>query len=269
MLGKLIKYDLKYGAKIFIVFHIILWIAAIFGRIFFLEQIDFHAPVPQLTSTLILFFSVFILLFSAISLATALLIAVRFYKNLFTDEGYLTWTLPASPIQQLWAKIISGSIWYIGDLLLVYSALYFMWSGSNTHNLYQEIAADFTEALGMPLPDFFLLMVLLSIAGVAGSIMMLYASIAVAQLFPAHRLLLSVIVYFIFYLITYALSMGALIVFKLLPGITFTIDSVNYTTTMSSYLTGTVVISTVISTFMAILQYVITHLILTRKLNLV
>ena len=63
--------------------------------------------------------------------------------------------------------------------------------------------------------------------------------------------------------------MGALIVFKLLPGITFTIDSVNYTTTMSSYLTGTVVISTVISTFMAILQYVITHLILTRKLNLV
>ena len=104
MLKKLIKYDLKYGAKIVIVIHALLWIAAIFGRVFFLDRIDFDAPTEQLVSVLVLFFSAFVLLFSVVSLATALLIAARFYKNLFTDEGYLTWTLPASPVQQLWAK---------------------------------------------------------------------------------------------------------------------------------------------------------------------
>ncbi len=268
MLGKLIKYDLKYGAKIFIVLHTLLWITAILGRVFFLERIDFHAPVQPLASTLVLFFSVFILFFSAVSLATTLLIAARFYKNLFTDEGYLTWTLPASPLQQLWAKLISGAIWYIGDLVLLYSAVYFMLTGPNTQSMYREIAADFTEALGMPLPDFFLLMSLLSIVGVAGSIMMLYASIAVAQLFPAHRLLLSVITYFIFYLIAYGLSMGALVVFNLLPGLTYTVNAISYTTTMSTYLKSTISISMVISTVLAVLQYAITHLILTRKLNL-
>ena len=90
MLKNLIKYDLKYGAKIFIVIHILLWITAIFGRIFFLNRIDFDAPSQQLASMLILFFSAFILLFSVVSLATSLMIAARFYKNLFTDEGYLT-----------------------------------------------------------------------------------------------------------------------------------------------------------------------------------
>lgn len=94
----------------------LLWIAAIFGRVFFLDRIDFDAPTEQLVSVLVLFFSAFVLLFSVVSLATALLIAARFYKNLFTDEGYLTWTLPASPVQQLWAKILSDAIWNILDL---------------------------------------------------------------------------------------------------------------------------------------------------------
>ena len=152
---KLIKYDLKYGAKIFIVIHALLWIAAIFGRVFFLDRIDFDAPTEQLVSVLVLFFSAFVLLFSVVSLATALLIAARFYKNLFTDEGYLTWTLPASPVQQLWAKILSGCIWNILDLILLYSATYFMWISPNVQNAYRMIAAEFTASLGMPLSKFF------------------------------------------------------------------------------------------------------------------
>ena len=258
MLKKLIKYDLKYGAKIFIVIHALLWIAAIFGRVFFLDRIDFDAPTEQLVSVLVLFFS-----------ATALLIAARFYKNLFTDEGYLTWTLPASPVQQLWAKILSGCIWNILDLILLYSATYFMWISPNVQNAYRMIAAEFTASLGMPLSKFFLLMVLLSIIGVGSNVLMLYASISIGQLFPAHRLLLSVIVYFIFYMIIYALSMGALIIFKLLPGIALSANTVNEAASMSTYLTGTFLISLVLSAVMAVIQYVITHLILTRKLNLI
>lgn len=266
---KLIKYDLKYGAKIFIVIHALLWIAAIFGRVFFLDRIDFDAPAEQLVSVLVLFFSAFVLLFSVVSLATALLIAARFYKNLFTDEGYLTWTLPASPVQQLWAKILSGCIWNILDLILLYSATYFMWISPNVQNAYRMIAAEFTASLGMPLSKFFLLMVLLSIIGVGSNVLMLYASISIGQLFPAHRLLLSVIVYFIFYMIIYALSMGALIIFKLLPGIALSANTVNEAASMSTYLTGTFLISLVLSAVMAVIQYVITHLILTRKLNLI
>lgn len=269
MLKNLIKYDLKYGAKIFIVIHILLWITAIFGRIFFLNRIDFDAPSQQLASMLILFFSAFILLFSVVSLATSLMIAARFYKNLFTDEGYLTWTLPATPLQQLWAKICSGGIWFILDLILLYAAAYFLWITPNVQNAYQPIAAEITDTLGMSLPDFFLLMVLLSVSGVAGSVMMIYASIAVGQLFPAHRLLLSVVVYFIFYMIIYMLSTGAMLVFQLLPGIALNADRIPDGISMSTYLTGTVLISLVISTIMAIIQYVITHLILTKKLNLI
>ena len=144
-----------------------------------------------------------------------------------------------------------------------------MWISPNVQNAYRMIASEFTASLGMPLSKFFLLMVLLSIIGVGSNVLMLYASISIGQLFPAHRLLLSVIVYFIFYMIIYALSMGALIIFKLLPGIALSANTVNEAASMSTYLTGTFLISLVLSAVMAVIQYVITHLILTRKLNLI
>ena len=63
--------------------------------------------------------------------------------------------------------------------------------------------------------------------------------------------------------------MGALIIFKLLPGIALSANTVNEAASMSTYLTGTFLISLVLSAVMAVIQYVITHLILTRKLNLI
>ena len=118
MLGRLIKYDLKYGAKLFIILHALLLLASILGRFFFLEKLDFSAKPNVLITSLGLFISIFLLLFTAVSFGVMLMLGIRFYKNLFTDEGYLTWTLPATPAQQLWAKIISGTIWYVIDILL-------------------------------------------------------------------------------------------------------------------------------------------------------
>lgn len=42
-----------------------------------------------------------------------LLIMYRYYKNLFTDEGYLTFTLPVKENTILASKTISGVIWYL------------------------------------------------------------------------------------------------------------------------------------------------------------
>ena len=60
MLGKLIKYDLKYGAKLFIILHALLLLASILGRIFFLEKIDFNADSNTLLTSLGLFISIYL-----------------------------------------------------------------------------------------------------------------------------------------------------------------------------------------------------------------
>ena len=45
----------------------------------------------------------------AFTILSYILVFIRFYRNFFTDEGYLTFTLPAGRHQLLGAKLISGT----------------------------------------------------------------------------------------------------------------------------------------------------------------
>lgn len=44
---------------------------------------------------------------------------MRFYKNLFTDEGYLTFTLPVKRSTLLISKMLNIAIWSVGSLILL------------------------------------------------------------------------------------------------------------------------------------------------------
>ena len=70
-------------------------------------------------SAMALVFSIFLYYFGLIgcTLGTTLIIAVRFYKTCYTDQGYLTHTLPASATQILNAKIIASILAYLLMLL--------------------------------------------------------------------------------------------------------------------------------------------------------
>lgn len=98
MLKKLIKHDLKYGVRMFAVLHIILIIGCLIARFLVIDHLDFSAAPEEFAPVIALLIVVLTMLFSAISFGCCIMYAVRFYKNLFTDEGYITWTLPASPL---------------------------------------------------------------------------------------------------------------------------------------------------------------------------
>ena len=51
------------------------------------------------------------------------LIVVRYYKSLYTDEGYLTLTLPATRGQLLFSKAFAACVWSILDLAIVIAGL--------------------------------------------------------------------------------------------------------------------------------------------------
>ena len=44
---------------------------------------------------------------------------VRFYKNLFTGEGYLTLTLPVSAAAHIWVKALTSAVMLLLTLLMV------------------------------------------------------------------------------------------------------------------------------------------------------
>ena len=154
MLKKLIKHDLKYGVRMFAVLHIILIIGCLMARFLVIDHLDFSADPEEFAPVIALLIVVLTMLFSAISFGCCIMYAVRFYKNLFTDEGYITWTLPASPLTQLWAKILSASIWYVLDLTICFAAAWFLISGDNIQSALERIKPDFQAALGMSFSSF-------------------------------------------------------------------------------------------------------------------
>lgn len=68
-------------------------------------------------------FSVFGVLI-AIIIITLLAIIRLFQKRLFSNEGYLTWTLPVSVKLNLLSKVIVGVIWNIASFLVVWLGVF-------------------------------------------------------------------------------------------------------------------------------------------------
>ena len=95
MLGRLIKYDLKSSGKLFILLHGIFLIFCILMRFIYMDRLDLLAPVDEkmLVVSLLLFFTIFTVFVSALMFYTLMQIAFRYYRTLFSKEGYLSWTL--------------------------------------------------------------------------------------------------------------------------------------------------------------------------------
>lgn len=122
MLGKLFKHEFIYTAKRFIPLYIIGFAAA--GVMRLLSEVT-EIDSMELTDNLAVMF-IYSSLLIAIGMATVVLTIYamfssipRFHKNMFSDEGYLTNTLPVSSYSHVLCKFLTGLVWYIITVLVV------------------------------------------------------------------------------------------------------------------------------------------------------
>ena len=206
MLRKLVKYDLKYSFKLFLMVHGIYLLICILLRLLVMNQLDFSKPEEVLVPpiTLILILEIFLL--SAVSLTTSLLIALRFYRNLFSREGYLTWTLPASSSEHLLAKFCSGYLIAAADIAFIAAGILILATGSNVAEAYRQIAPDINDALGTSLSVYATRLFLFSLLFTFTTVIQIYFCIALGQLFQGHRVLFAIAFYFLTGLIVQVLT---------------------------------------------------------------
>ena len=113
MLLKLLKYDIKSIWKLALTLSV-LSVGVSFGGGMcfrgFYDMMESGSPSPF---SILLIFGFMLSIFAVCAACAALSIVVylRFYKNLFTDEGYLTFTLPVSRRMILLSKTINMLIW--------------------------------------------------------------------------------------------------------------------------------------------------------------
>ena len=286
MLGKLIKYEWKNTAKVcgsLILFMVIMTVISclIFClpsmSLFLLESSD-SGFTPMLFLKIML---IFIYVFAMIGIVYGALIylGVHFFKSMYSDEGYLTHTLPVTSHQLLVSKTFVAGIWYVlitAVMILSIFALILTIGGkvmaSEGMNIFKELSANWGQIidametiLGNNLVQEGILYLIQIIVGAFCSMMILFGAITIGQLSAKHKVMMSIVSYFAITIVVQIISSLVMI------PITFyttqqMIQEVNVT--LSATTTPTYTISILINLITAIILYFLSIYIINRKLNL-
>lgn len=132
MLRKLLKYDSRPIARVWGIIAVAILALSVVGSITLRFLITNAASADEswlMSLTYIIGVLLIVICFIGIfasPLATSVLVYLRFYKNFFTDEGYLTFTLPVSRKKLLLSKTINAFLWLtLNTVLIVICVLIF------------------------------------------------------------------------------------------------------------------------------------------------
>ena len=221
----LLKYDFKYLWRIW-------WIAAVASLaatlvgIFSMKRVMYseEMPIPEgqlsrsasgvldglgLSGMVMFFLAAFVFV-----VLIELLVMYRYYKNFFTDEGYLTFTLPVTENKLLMGKSISGTIAYMGTavvaliLLAIFGwfALYFQIGWEGTWRDISRFAYEFFNDIGTYAGLYLIEFILLGIASCIFNVQLGYISITIGSVIAKKNKLLAGIG--MFFAISMALSIA-------------------------------------------------------------
>ena len=201
MVKKLIKYDLKAFLKVMLpVYFVLIGVAALYRIVSLFENDGVFFGIFNASAVIILVISVIVCL-----LLTFIFSIVRFYKNLYTAEGYLTFTLPVTPAAHIISKLTVSLIFDVITLAVVILSVAVATAG--------ELFAEIVKAafyllggafrfLGGQSPLYVAEFVIMIIASLVAAHLLTYMCISVGQVVNKHKILLAVGVYFGVYVVS-------------------------------------------------------------------
>lgn len=271
MLKKLLKYEWKDTRKLLLPINLVILALTIIGCIMlntsiFDTDMGFVFAIP-----LACLYLLSIIAFSSI---TIIYIYVRFYKNLFTREGYLMHTLPVTETQLFHAKFIVGFFWVcLNSMLTTISgaALGFAAGFHDAANeLTNELAGEpvsLTDVFGYPLWIFLLWILLLMLAGSLYSVLTGYVSILLGQRMQKNKLAASIAFYFGIYFVTQTITALVTMVSSLLL-IENTADDLPFQYFLSITSESIFLPLTALYLILSIIFYLVCRKLLKRNINL-
>lgn len=225
MLGKLTKHEFLSVGRIALPTYIAVLLVAAIGR--FLtwltsrQYLIDHVPLTfvKIIKTLSsLISTIYVIAFIALIIMTIFLMVYRFYKNFFTDEGYLMNTLPVRPASLVTSKLFNSWIWIFFSLIIAFGSLYItLGHYDQLVDLVEKLSetikdvidreGDFLrDELGVPIWVFVVELILLVFSYVTRYILTWYSSVGFGMLLSKkHKALGTILAYIILELVGYIL----------------------------------------------------------------
>ena len=269
MVNKLIKHDFMALLRLVFPVHIVVLGMAILLRITALFESDTSIYAITLGSMIFLYaVSIFVCF-----IYTKAAGIIRFYKNLFTREGYLTFTLPVPTSAHLASKLLVSVIYDIFAVITTAISLVVVTSG----NLLVELLKAFNYLMKGAVAEaglsnvllIALEIVIILFLSTVGSYLMFFSCISIGQLAKKNRILLAVGVYFGYFFISQIFSTIISIAYTFLCFTPWFEKMLEYMVKypMESWHIMSLV-SIASSVLMAGIYYAISHFIIKHRLNL-
>lgn len=274
MLKKLFKYDWKSFWKVPAAINAFLIIITIIGIISLVSPVwkieSEFISVLLITAVTFYYIAIF-----AGSIAVTVFIAIRYYKSIYSDEGYLTNTLPVTARQIILSKMFISIIWtFITGVIVMISVLSLVFVAGISYgdfNIFTEIAAASNQIsalllreLGINMSFLIVFCIIYMIINTFFSAVMIFSAIALGQMFTRHKVAGAVIWYIVEYIIVSTVSslLVNVPIFMTMPP--FATGNISLAATVKTFMIGSLLISLVL----CIILYFITEYMLSKKLNL-
>ena len=270
MLKKLFRYDFKAMSRTLLPMTLatlgcgVLMMLSVIVLSFVPEKGVFSVLLPILFGARTFFSVVAIVLFPVVG---TFFILHRYYKNFFTDEGYLTFALPATMEEHLHSKILSGSLWSVISTAACVTAfvigtylptLFLSGEGGLILTLFTMLFPDLFA--GMTEIYLLLLVILTILVSLIAQIILFYTAITMGSLFMSkHKIVGSVLFYFVVNTVTGIVSSIVATIFTVISALA---ENMAFMTMMS------LASSVVVNIGIAVIEYFIILSMLKKRLNL-
>jgi hypothetical protein len=228
MVKKLFKHEFAYYLRSMLpIYGILLAIAAVSRVIQFFEADNTVYNTLNIISIL-----TYVVGIIAVFAMTMVFTITRYYRNLFTSEGYLSFTLPVTPTQHILTKLSTAVIVHTVSLVVVLISVCIITAGDvliEVGNAIHYIIDLIPERLAITFKEttagewqvniwlFAAEFILLVLAACIYQMLLFYGCITVGQMFHKNRVLAAVGVYFGYYMVTQAIGTVLVIVSQFLP----------------------------------------------------
>ena len=274
MLRKLIKHEFRALNRIFIPVNVALLALGLLGGILGVLLVGDLANAGPATSLLIvMMWFLFIMAMLAGGFIPVIVTILRFWKNLLGSEGYLMFTLPVTRRDLVFSKLIPSTVWFMITFLSILVASLIVVGGvllgGTTYFQFVELRW-FLEDMGREFSSLMywadielgntVLLVIMSILStifsIASAILMLYVSMAIAQLSNQARVIIAIAVWVgLNFASTLASAFGTIFGSFIFPA-------------LATNLLASTTINTLWSLALCVVFFIITEQILSKRLNL-
>lgn len=204
MLRKLLKHEFRATARVMLPLYLLTVVLALGTRLMDIWT-DNLAGGGQFLERFSAFLSALLAIGFGLSMVAVFVVAgvlmiLRFRSNLLADEGYVMFTLPVSPHQLVWSKLLVSTVWFAGAAAIDAIAMVTLVADLSVFRGLGDLFGTGLHSLDRYLlGNGVALLVELLVLGVVSCLALclsFYTPLAIGHSFARHKMFLSVVFFF-------------------------------------------------------------------------